>query len=87
MKRGKGFWNFNNLLLEDASFVQLMNSRIEETINANSVLGSKMLWEMIKLGVSEFSSKFAAEKAKKAREHLMALNKELTKIQQDLVYK
>ena len=53
---------------------------MEAVVNLNVGMNPSELWENIKLEISSFSSKYSAEKAKKRRERLNNLNKELIKL-------
>ena len=56
-KRGKGNWKLNNSLLEDITYVNRMNTLIDDFITEkNHINGNKqMIWNLLKNRIKEFS--------------------------------
>ena len=72
--RGPGFWKFNNSLLMDTDFVELLTFKLPEFVNKNcEVSDTGLFWEMIN-----------DHKAKKERDVEKALQTKLIDIQNKL---
>jgi len=49
LKRGPGYWKFNNKLLEEKEFVTLIKDEIKEITQLNSQADDITLWDTIKM--------------------------------------
>ena len=68
-KRGPGFWKFNNSLLTDKSYVELITKSIPEYVTKYQDLEDKgLLWEMIKMEIRATTIIFAKCKARQTRD-------------------
>ena len=56
-KRGRGFWKFNNSLIENAEYVLQMKKIILDTLN-------EVIWEYLKYNIRKYTIKFSKELAK-----------------------
>ena len=64
--RGPGFWKFNNSLLSDTKYVELLNFLIPEFAKKPQGTEDKgLFWEMIKMEIRTFTIKFSKKKSKK----------------------
>ena len=85
LDRGPGFWKFNNSLLSDTNYVELLTFNIpmfakkQEQVN-----GKGLYWETIKLEIRAFTIAFAKKKAKRKRDEESALLSEIIKLQTKL---
>ena len=53
--RGRGYWKFNNSLLEDTIFVEKINSHIQDVIQETFDLSDpRVKWEFLKNKISLF---------------------------------
>ena len=81
--RGRGFWKFNTRLLDNEEFIGKLIYKVQENIDQNANLNPNDKWENIKLTISSFSSKYAANETKNTREKLVELNKNLEQLIDD----
>ena len=101
-KRGPGFWKFNNSLLMDKCYTEMMTKQIPEFVAKYCNLNDKgLFWEMIKMEIRASTIIFGKNKAKQKRDEekdlLMRLNQlqeklrsnvsEATKVEMDRVKK
>ena len=64
VKRGPGYWKFNNSLLEDEEFVTQMSFIIKHAAEKHKDIADKRLyWEMLKMEIRMFAIRFAKKKA------------------------
>ena len=83
--RGPGFWKFNNSLLSDVNYVNLITFSIPEFVNKHREVNDKgLFWEMIKMEIRAFTIKYSKQKAKKMHDEEAALQTELINIQNKL---
>ena len=72
--RGPGFWKFNNSLLSDTKYVELLNFLIPEFAKKlQGTVDKGLFWEMIKIEIRAFTIKFSKRKAKSKRDEECAL--------------
>ena len=101
-EHGFGFWKFNNSLLTDKCYTQMITKQIPEFISKYCSLSDKgLFWEMIKIEIRASTIIFAKNKAKQKRNEekdlLMRFNQlqekirskfsEATKVEMDRVKK
>ena len=67
--RGPSYWKFNSSLVNDDCYVSMLNQKIPEwQMEFNEVLDKRVLWDLIKYRVLQFTIKYAKKsKKKKAR--------------------
>ena len=81
-RRGPGFWKFNNSLLSDTKYVELLNFLIPEFAKKHQGTVDKgLFWEMIKMEIRAFTIRFSKRKAKSKRDEECALLSEMIKLQ------
>ena len=63
-KHGPGFWKFNNLLLIDKDYVELISGKIPEFASKyREVTDKGLLWEMIKMEIRAATIVYSKKKA------------------------
>ena len=83
--RGPDFWKFNNSLLMDTDYVELLTFKLPEFVTKHCQVSDKgLFWEMIKMEIRAFTIKYSKRKAKKKRDEETALQTKLTSIQNKL---
>ena len=83
--RGPCFWKFNNSLLTDKTYVDLITKSIPEYVKKYQNLEDKgLLWEMIKMEIRATSIIFAKSKARKKRNEEKELLLRFNSLQEQL---
>ena len=69
--RGPGTWKLNVSLLEDLSYINGVNIRLDRTNDKRLKGNPEKVWEYCKFDIADFSKEFAITKAKqqKKRNH------------------
>jgi len=83
IKRGRGYWKFNNSFLGDESFVEGIREIIAETKNASSD-SYRGMWDVLKFKVKDFSSRYGAKKKKDENREKSRLEGEIAKIKENI---
>ena len=83
-EKGKGFWKFNCLLLQDPDYVALIKNVIKETVEYNIEADPGWKWETIKLAIRSKSIQFASRKKRSKDNIVAALNNRLQKLEQKM---
>ena len=66
--RGPSYWKFNSSLVNDDCYVSMLNQKIPEWQKEfNEVLDKRVLWDLIKYRVRQFTIKYAKKKSKKKK--------------------
>ena len=85
LPRGPGFWKFNNSLLSDTNYVQLLTFKIPMFAKKHEQVNDKGLYrEMIKMEIRAFTITFSKKKAKRKRDEESILLSELMRLQTKL---
>ena len=71
-ERGVGYWKFNNKLLQDKQFLDLMNVELENCYQSSGQKSPIMRWEIIKRRIKKVATKYA--RAKVSEENLVIAN-------------
>ena len=67
--RGPSYWKTNSSLMEDEDYVSAINEKIPEWLaEFNEVTDKRVLWDLIKYRVRQFTIKYSIDKAKKKKE-------------------
>ena len=70
--RGSSYWKFNSSLTEAENYVSAINAKIPEWLEEfNEVTDKRVLWELIKYRVRQFTIKYGKEKAQNKRQDLV----------------
>ena len=84
-KRGKGYWKLNNSLLNDEEYVEGISVVLKETHNEYGDLNSKrLIWEIFKIKVKEFSIKYSVNQYKNNTENIKITQEKLDKLTKNL---
>ena len=79
--RGPGFWKFNNTLLDDAQYVNMVRNTYVQTRSSYSYLGDKRLfWEMMKMEIRSMTIFYCKGKAKNIRNRAQDIIRELDQL-------
>ena len=65
--RGRGFWKFNNSLIENEEYDQQMKKYISDTLNEllyENVLDDQIKWEYFKYNIRNYTSNFSKKLSK-----------------------
>ena len=79
--RGPGYFKFNNSLLIDNEYKNIVKRSIAETVQINSEANPNILWEVIKGNIRNEIIKFATNKKRKERELEVKLNTEIENLE------
>lgn len=84
-KRGPGFFQFNNSLLQDKNFVSQLRENLPAYKNKyNEVEEKRLLWDLIKMELRSFIIYFAKWKAKRERNEEKTLQEQLCNLQTEM---
>ncbi|KAJ8046854.1 hypothetical protein HOLleu_05676 [Holothuria leucospilota] len=88
-KRGPGFWKFNNSLLENKEYVNMIQSFLNDSIlNVNENLENPALaWDYIKYDIRKITIKFSKILAQNRRRRERNLNKFINSLERQLFVK
>ena len=79
------FWKFNNSLLSDTNYVDLLTFKIPMFAKKHEQVNDKGLyWEMIKMEIRAFTIAFSKKKAKRKRDEESILLSEMMRLQTNL---
>ena len=68
MKRGPGFWKFNDTLVYDVDYVNAIKSLIKDLRNEYAQIENhSLLWDLFKMKIREYTISYAKYKAKENR--------------------
>ena len=77
---GPGFWKLNSSLLEDKEFVEQLSQMLDIELAQDSS-DKQTKWEVLKLTIKSFTLKFVARKQKAKTNELMALERKLKQVE------
>ena len=85
-QRGRGFWKFNNKLLQDVEFVEAMNTPLDTKIKQlnEDQHDEKSAWELLKFQVANFTQEWSREKASDSRFVTNYLYDKLNELEENL---
>ena len=75
--RGPSYWKFNDYLLQDESYVEVINNVINETIVKFEGCDDRVIWNLCKIKIRENSIAFSKTKAKLRKNKVLLLRKKL----------
>ena len=86
MKRGPGYWKFNNKLLHDKAYVELVKSEIE-IIKAEEykIENKNTFWDYVKCRIRTVTITYAIKKAKAVRENELKVKAQLDNLEKELI--
>ena len=80
-KRGPGSWKFNNQLLEDENYLQLVNRTYPEILEKYEDLENKrLLWEMIKMEIRASTITYSKKKRRETKQREIELQNEINEL-------
>ena len=83
--RGPSYWKFNCSLTEDENYVSAINAKIPEWLEEfNEVTDKRVLWDLIKYRVRQFTIKYSKGKAQKKRQDLVEIETSLKQAEEAL---
>ena len=77
IKRGPSYWKFNDFLLRDSDFTNIMNQHISMMIDAYEGFNNQVAWDLIKIGIREMTLSYSKNKAMNSRNKISQLRSEL----------
>ena len=83
-KRGKGFWKFNNDLLTDKDYINLIKLCIKNIKDSVQMENTNQLWEYIKCQIRTETMIYSSARSKKLRERENFLAKKIEAMEQTL---
>ncbi len=75
--KGPGYWKLNAQLLEIPEYRLMINKIFEDCMNNNPGLNYRTRWQFFKIKVKEASIKFGIARAKKKKEYINKIQKDL----------
>ena len=85
VKRGPGFWKFNNSLLTDKDYTELISQKIPEFASKyREVTDKGLLWEMIKMEIRAATILFSKRKARQKRDAEKKLLEKFNRLQDQI---
>ena len=83
--RGPSYWKFNSSLVDDESYVLAINQKIPEWLEEfKEVIDKRVLRDLIKYRVRQFTMRYAKEKACKRRYELLQIETSLRQAEERL---
>ena len=85
IKRGPGYWKFNNSLTDDATYVSRLNDLIRDIVSSFSENDDPRInWEFLKYKIRQFTQIYSKEKARERRVKQKQLEKEIEKMEHSI---
>ena len=78
--RGRGFWKFNNSLIENGEYVHQMKKFISDTLNElfnENILDDQVNWEYLKYNFRKYTINFSKKLAKNTNKNIVDLETKL----------
>jgi exonuclease III len=73
-QKGRGFWKFNNTLLHDKTYIDMIKKTISKnTENYKAMYNKNIVWELIKLDIRNKTIPYCIKKRKQQNEHYKTL--------------
>ena len=83
-KRGRGYWKFNNSLLQDINYVNLIKNKITELKNTTNMVNKTIYWDYIKCEIRTTTIEFSIKKAQTNKQHQQELQKTIESLESNL---
>lgn len=81
-ERGRGFWKFNNSLLIDSVYVQMIESFIDNCNDLYREMDNKALvWDSIKCSIRGLTIDYSIKKARESRKYMYELQSQLKQLE------
>ena len=84
---GKSYWKFNNSLCADPVFVNMLNDKIIEWKEQfeHDITDKLLFWDFVKMKMREYIISYSKEIAKRRRQEIEKLERELSKLEHKLL--
>ena len=83
-RRGRGYWKFNNSLLNDKQYVTLIKDTISSVLANTNYENKNLLWEYLKCQMRTETISFAGKRAKQQKDKENYLEKQLHILEKDI---
>ena len=83
-KRGKGNWKFNNSLLSDKEYLELIKDTISSVLHNTKFEDKNLLWEYLKCQIRSETISYAVKKSKLQRNREIWLQEQLQILENDI---
>jgi hypothetical protein len=84
-QKGKGYWKFNNSLLEDADYLKFIKPKIEEYTKEDTLeVDDKLFWDALKMKIRRDTITYSIHRSKKLKVERVKLKEELEKAEDEL---
>lgn len=84
LKRGRGFWKFNALHLNNKEFTDKLKTVISSAIRDNSAMNPDLKWEALKLAIQGWCVEFSISHSKKKNAKIQELEAKLQTLRTSL---
>ena len=83
--RGPSYWKFNDSLLKDRLYLDLMNEKLDLWSQALEGFPAQLKWDYFKIKIKEESIAYSRQKAMNKKDNLIKLRLRLKDLQKDLL--
>lgn len=80
-KRGTGYWKMNVSVLEEVEYIKGVNELIDRTVNDYEEVGKKLLWELCKVRIREYTISYCINKKKSKKTKIVQLEQRLKQLE------
>ena len=84
LERGKGYWKFNNTLLQNSNFLQEMQEELRRTIASVELKEPDVAWELIKKRIKTKTAEFSKRVTKENQIIISNLSEKLNEYESNL---
>ena len=82
--RGSGYWKMNIDVINDDEYVNGINSLIDQTLQDYEDVAKKLLWELCKIRIREFTINYCSAKRKATKSKITVLEDRLGRLNNDV---
>ena len=83
-RRGRGYWKFNNDLLTDLEYIELIKSVIKKSKNETEIIDKCLLWEHTKCQIRTETTRYSIKRAKIQNETIKQLSAKIESMETNL---
>ena len=84
-KRGPGLWKFNNMLLQDECYLQLIKDYYPCILRKYADVNDKqLLWELIKMEIRSETMRYSKRKSKESKTHENAIQRRIEELDSNM---
>ncbi|CAH3029055.1 unnamed protein product, partial [Porites evermanni] len=85
-RRGPSYWKFNSSLIEDENYVSAIEQKIPEWLEEFiDVTDKRVLWDLIKYRIRQFTMKYGKEIAFKRKQELLQIEASIKQAEETLI--